>query len=64
VSIIEKAASRIDQQRQNAAPTPAASTVAGQSDPIVTNPEFIPARQASQDAVHAEPVLTTASGGA
>jgi protein-tyrosine kinase len=59
VSIIEKAASRIDQQRQNAAPTPAASTVAGQSDPIVTNPEFIPARQASQDAVHAEPVLTT-----
>jgi receptor protein-tyrosine kinase len=60
VSIIEKAASRIDQQRQNAAPTPAASTAADQSDPIVTNPEFIPARQASQDAVRAEPVLTTA----
>ncbi|MEF9926346.1 MAG: XrtA-associated tyrosine autokinase [Massilia sp.] len=60
MSIIEKAASRIDQQRQNAAPTPAASTVADQSDPIVTNPEFIPARQASQDAVRAEPVLTTA----
>ncbi len=60
MSIIEKAASRIDQQRQNAAPTPAASTAADQSDPIVTNPEFIPARQASQDAVRAEPVLTTA----
>lgn len=44
MSIIEKAASRIDQQRQNAAATPAASIVADSDDPITTDAGFVPAR--------------------
>lgn len=44
MSIIEKAASRIDQQRQNAAATPAASIVADSHDPITTDAGFVPAR--------------------
>jgi len=44
VSIIEKAASRIDQQRQNAADTPAASSVADSHDPITPDTGFVHAR--------------------
>jgi len=51
VSIIEKAASRIDQQRQNAAATPAAVIVADPLDPITTDAAFVSAR--APEAAHA-----------
>jgi len=44
VSIIEKAASRIDQQRQNAAATPAAVIVADPQEPITPDAGYVPAR--------------------
>jgi protein-tyrosine kinase len=56
MSIIEKAASRIDQQRQNAAAsTPAASIPADQLDPITPDADFIPTRVPEHAAVHAAP---------
>ena len=44
MSIIEKAASRIDQQRQNAAATPAAVIVADPQEPITPDAGYVPAR--------------------
>ena len=44
MSIIEKAASRIDQQRQNAAATPAAVIVADSQEPITPDAGYVPAR--------------------
>lgn len=44
MSIIEKAASRIDQQRQSAADTTAASSVADSHDPITPDAGFVHAR--------------------
>ena len=44
MSIIEKAASRIDQQRQNAAATPAAVIVADTQEPITPDAGYVPAR--------------------
>ena len=44
MSIIEKAASRIDQQRQNAAATPAAVIVADPQEPITPDAGYVPTR--------------------
>ena len=45
MSIIEKAASRIDQQRQRAAAIPAATIVNDPDGPVTTDAMFVPARQ-------------------
>jgi protein-tyrosine kinase len=60
VSIIEKAASRIDQQRQNAAATPAAVIVADTQEPITPDAGYVPARSPEQAAAAAAPVVTPA----
>jgi protein-tyrosine kinase len=62
VSIIEKAASRIDQQRQNAAAsTPAASIAADPLDPITPDADFVSARAPEHAAVHAAPLAAPAA---
>ncbi|MEW7849584.1 XrtA-associated tyrosine autokinase [Massilia aurea] len=61
MSIIEKAASRIDQQRQNAAATPAAVIVADPLDPITTDAGFVPARAPEQAAAPAAPDVAPAT---
>ena len=60
MSIIEKAASRIDQQRQNAAATPAAVIVADTQEPITPDAGYVPARSPEQAAAAAAPVVTPA----
>ena len=60
MSIIEKAASRIDQQRQNAAATPAAVIVADPQEPITPDAGYVPARPPEQAAAPAAPVVTPA----
>lgn len=60
MSIIEKAASRIDQQRQNAAATPAAVIVADSQEPITPDAGYVPLRPPEQAAAPAAPVVTPA----
>ncbi|MEM8512387.1 protein-tyrosine kinase [Massilia sp. MP_M2] len=55
MSIIEKAASRIDQQRQNAAATPAAVIVADPQEPITPDAGYVPRRPQEQAATPAAP---------
>jgi len=68
VSIIEKAASRIDQQRQSAASNPAATIVTDPAGPVTTDAMFVPARPpelapASQPETNAAGVnMTQATG--
>jgi len=61
VSIIEKAASRIDQQRQNAAATPAAVIVADSQEPITPDAGYVPTRPPEHAAAPAAPVATPAT---
>lgn len=60
MSIIEKAASRIDQQRQNAAATPAAVIVADPQEPITPDAGYVPARAAQQATAPVAPVVNPA----
>ena len=48
MSIIEKAASRIDQQRQSTASNPGATIVADPAGPVTTDAMFVPARSPEQ----------------
>lgn len=57
MSIIEKAASRIDQQRQNAAATPAAVIVADPQEPITPDAGYVPARPPEQVAAPTAPAV-------
>lgn len=61
MSIIEKAASRIDQQRQNAAATPAAVIVADSQEPITPDAGYVPTRPPEHAAAPAAPVATPAT---
>ena len=61
MSIIEKAASRIDQQRQNAAATPAAVIVADSQEPIIPDAGYVPTRPPEHAAAPAAPVATPAT---
>jgi protein-tyrosine kinase len=60
VSIIEKAASRIDQQRQNAAATPAAIIVADSQEPITPDAGYVPMRPPEHAPAPAAPAVTPA----
>ena len=60
MSIIEKAASRIDQQRQNAAATPATVIVADPQEPITPDAGYVPARAAQQATAPVAPVVNPA----
>ena len=61
MSIIEKAASRIDQQRQNAAAIPAANSAASPAE-LVTTDVVTPVSIEAQDVASATPATTPAAG--